>query len=722
MGTLKMNEAKENERVRVVVRCRPMNTKEAKSGFCKVIDVLPAIGAIKIFNPKENDMEGKTFTFDAVYDSDSTQEDLYEESVQPVVNAVLAGFNGTIFAYGQTGTGKTFTMEGDQLNPLKRGVIPKTFDQIFNHILQSKNTQYLVRASYIEIYQEEVKDLLDGSGKKCYEVRGNGSGVFIKNLKSRVCKSAKEMEAVMNHGNRNRKIGTTDMNDHSSRSHAIFVVTVETSKTISGINQVRVGKLNLVDLAGSERQSKSCASGERLKEASKINLSLSALGNVISALSSGKNFHIPYRDSKLTRLLQDSLGGNSKTLMIANIGPASYNYDESLTTLRYANRAKNIKNKPRINEDPKDALIREYQNEIKRLKTLVQAKITANNKIKTEPAVHINRSDSNRVTDDEVANQMLKDYQMSVEVTSLCDDDKAKRINDEVQKKKYFLTAERQYIEELKDKINLMESKLLFGKNIVEHTNEQQEVLKRQEAEIKERKRHKTELKLQLQQEEETTEELQETRMNLQQEIKRKSKKLDKMYKKLEEVKQQTADLIEGFNSDRRDLELAQNDLIKEYKLNHLIIDNFIPVSERQKFTSRLCYDTENDKWIKNELFLTDKIKASPTIRKPQTNNTRIQTKLECSPRYKTENIINLTTECLGQTTISYTSPEVSPSVKCAMEKALKAEDDITVNAMPLKMSSLIKINQKNILKQTISDECQNNILIYPKVRGLVKK
>ena len=175
-------------------------------------------------------------------------------------------------------------------------------------------------------------------------------------------------------GNLNRSVGATNMNEYSSRSHAIFLVTVERSKPDpdSGESHICVGKLNLVDLAGSERQAKTGATGDRLKEATKINLSLSALGNVISALvEGGKGSHIPYRDSKLTRLLQDSLGGNAKTVMVANIGPSKFNYDETLTTLRYANRAKNIKNKPRVNEDPKDAKLREFQEEIARLKAQI---------------------------------------------------------------------------------------------------------------------------------------------------------------------------------------------------------------------------------------------------------------------------------------------------------------------------------------------------------------
>lgn len=194
-------------------------------------------------------------------------------------------------------------------------------------------------------------------------------GIYVKGLTSVIVKSIPEIEKTMLAGTKNRKVGETAMNKDSSRSHSIFTIYIETAEDGTDGNQrFRAGKLNLVDLAGSERQSKTNATGDRLKEAQKINLSLSALGNVISALVYGKATHIPYRDSKLTRLLQDSLGGNTKTVMIAAISPADYNYEETLSTLRYASRAKNIKNKPRVNEDPKDALLRQYEEEIKMLK------------------------------------------------------------------------------------------------------------------------------------------------------------------------------------------------------------------------------------------------------------------------------------------------------------------------------------------------------------------
>ncbi|XP_072101216.1 kinesin-like protein KIF17 isoform X3 [Mobula birostris] len=241
----------------------------------------------------------------------------------------------------------------------------------------TENTKFLVRASYLEIYNEEIRDLLGKDTKQKLELKEHPEkGIFVKDLSMHTVHSVIECEKIMDIGWGNRAVGYTLMNKDSSRSHSIFTIHLEMcSVDDNGKDHIRVGKLNLVDLAGSERQAKTGATGDRLKEATKINLSLSALGNVISALVDGRSKHIPYRDSKLTRMLQDSLGGNTKTLMVACLSPADNNYDESLSTLRYANRAKNIKNKPRINEDPKDALLREYQEEIKQLKALLAGQL-----------------------------------------------------------------------------------------------------------------------------------------------------------------------------------------------------------------------------------------------------------------------------------------------------------------------------------------------------------
>lgn len=280
-------------------------------------------------------------------------------------------------------------MQGPESNILghQRGIISRSFDHIFESISVITDIRYLIVCSYLEIYNENIRDLLNTSSTML-QLKENSNGTYVQNLSIHTVQTSKDCEQLFDIGSKNRMVGATLMNATSSRSHSIFTITVEqvgTSPKIgnlidyqptlspSSITGIRKGKLNLIDLAGSERQAKTGAKGERLKEATKINLSLSALGNVISALVDSKSrHHIPYRDSKLTRLLQDSLGGNTKTLMIACISPAAYNYDETLSTLRYANRAKMISNKPKINEDPKDAMLREYQDEIQKLRQMLK--------------------------------------------------------------------------------------------------------------------------------------------------------------------------------------------------------------------------------------------------------------------------------------------------------------------------------------------------------------
>ncbi|CAF0946389.1 unnamed protein product [Didymodactylos carnosus] len=332
----------------------------------------PAICQVELQNKAQQQDPPKQFTFDSVYNDDSITETIYADVIFPLVESVLEGYNGTVFAYGQTGCGKSFTMQGDtDRNSPQRGVIPRSFEHIFEAITVASSTKYLIRASYLEIYNESIRDMLGKDITKALELKEHPDrSVQVASLSWHQCTNVTDCEKLMNKGNKNRATGATSMNEHSSRSHSIFTVMVEkcTKSEVDGKEHIRAGKLNLVDLAGSERQTKTHAEGARLREATRINLSLSALGNVISALVDGRSKHIPYRDSKLTRLLQDSLGGNTKTLMIAAISPADDNYEETLSTLRYANRAKNIKNKPKINEDPRDAQMKLLQEEINRLK------------------------------------------------------------------------------------------------------------------------------------------------------------------------------------------------------------------------------------------------------------------------------------------------------------------------------------------------------------------
>ena len=366
------------EAVKVIVRCRPLNQREKDLKCENIIEMDDKTGQCRLGKPGEKTQPPKSFTFDGVFNVDSITESLYADICFPLVDGAVEGYNGTVFAYGQTGCGKSFTMQGITDPPTQRGIIPRAFEHVFESIqILAEDTKYLVNASYLEIYNEDIRDLLVNNHRSKLEVKEHPDrGVYVKDLSMTTCHSVEDMEKVMEKGGHNRSVGSTLMNADSSRSHSIFTIYIETcERGADGEDHIKAGKLHLVDLAGSERQAKTGATGDRLKEATKINLSLSALGNVISALVDGKSKHIPYRDSKLTRLLQDSLGGNTKTLMVACISPADNNYEETLSTLRYANRAKNIKNKPKINEDPKDALLRQYQDEITMLKQLLTGQL-----------------------------------------------------------------------------------------------------------------------------------------------------------------------------------------------------------------------------------------------------------------------------------------------------------------------------------------------------------
>lgn len=677
-----MSKNKSSECVKVVVRCRPLNRKEESNGPAGgIVQMDLKLGQVILRNPRAPPSEPlKTFTFDAVYDQNSKQQDLYEESVRPLIDSVLAGFNGTIFAYGQTGTGKTYTMQGAWLEPEKRGVIPNAFDHIFTHISRSQSDkQYLVRASYLEIYLEEVRDLLDPNHANTrLELRESpDTGVYVRDLTSCVCKSIKEIEEVMNMGNQARAVGATDMNEHSSRSHALFLITVECSQPgPDGRKHIRVGHLNLVDLAGSERQAKTGVQGERLKEAAKINLSLSALGNVISALADGRSGHVPYRDSKLTRLLQDSLGGNAKTVMVATLGPASQHYDETLTTLRYANRAKNIQNQPRVNEDPKDALLREFQKEIARLKAQLNHR-KWRNKQKKEGDEWDRDGDEDTAGEDDYEEKDGEDYvtleeqRLEMEKEAIRGDrfllaEEKQRLLGEKERMMGDLRKEQEATEQLTAKYKAMESKLLVGgKNIMDHTNEQQKMLEMKRQEIAEQTCSEREMQQQMLVRDEETLELRETFTSLQQEVEAKTKKLKKLYAKLQCLKTEIKDVNDEHVRSRQELEQTQNELTRELKFKYLIIENFIPPEEKNKIMNRLTFDPEEDQWKFQPLVQSEskssQMKKRPAsavgYKRPITQFARVAMTMGPTTRYRAENIMFLE---LDMNPLNISSPDRS--------------------------------------------------------------
>eukprot|EP00600_Ochromonadales_sp_CCMP1393_P008823 CAMPEP_0174954044 /NCGR_PEP_ID=MMETSP0004_2-20121128/205_1 /TAXON_ID=420556 /ORGANISM="Ochromonas sp., Strain CCMP1393" /LENGTH=787 /DNA_ID=CAMNT_0016201813 /DNA_START=43 /DNA_END=2407 /DNA_ORIENTATION=- len=355
--------------VKVAVRCRPMSSKETARGCNDIITITPTSVTIK---GVEANHEDKEFTFDHCYGADSLQTAVYNDLGTPIVQQALDGFNGTIFAYGQTGSGKSFSMMGtDEL----KGIIPQLNDDLFEKVAlklggkPKRNNEILLTVSFLEVYNEEIKDLLNPSTKKL-------------KIHEMIVRDSSDLMRLIYQGNAVRRVAATKMNDQSSRSHSVFTIKVEhktTTELPGGVTREQTvkAKINLVDLAGSERASKTGAAGQTLKEGANINLSLMALGNVINMLSEGaarnKKKVIPYRDSKLTRLLQESLGGNAATVMIAAISPADYNYSETMSTLKYANRAKSIENAVTRNEDNNERMIRDLKQQIEELKKKLES-------------------------------------------------------------------------------------------------------------------------------------------------------------------------------------------------------------------------------------------------------------------------------------------------------------------------------------------------------------
>ncbi|KAI5865052.1 kinesin-domain-containing protein [Durotheca rogersii] len=332
--------------IKVVARFRPQNKVELASGGEPIV----TFDGLDTCTLNSGEATG-SFTFDRVFDMQGKQAEIFDYSIKPTVDDILNGYNGTVFAYGQTGAGKSYTMMGTSIEDEQgKGITPRIIEQIFSSIMSSPPTiEYTVRVSYMEIYMERIRDLLAPQNDNLPVHEEKNRGVYVKGLLEIYVSSVEEVFEVMKRGGAARAVAATNMNQESSRSHSIFVITVTQKNLETG--SMKSGQLFLVDLAGSEKVGKTGASGQTLEEAKKINKSLSALGMVINALTDGKSSHVPYRDSKLTRILQESLGGNSRTTLIINCSPSSYNDAETLSTLRFGMRAKSIKNKAKVNAE-----------------------------------------------------------------------------------------------------------------------------------------------------------------------------------------------------------------------------------------------------------------------------------------------------------------------------------------------------------------------------------
>ncbi|XP_057827459.2 kinesin-like protein KIN-12B isoform X1 [Cryptomeria japonica] len=369
--------------VKVIIRIRPMRAEEKE--VTQVVHML---------SPNTITVIDQQFSFDAVAGMDSTQKEIFEMVGLPLVENCMAGFNSSIFAYGQTGSGKTYSMwgptcdsSGDKFPNKDRGLTPRVFEQLFARIQEEegknadRQLRYQCRCSFLEIYNEQITDLLEPNQKNLQIREDVKTGVYVENLTEEYVSSVSDVTQIALRGLANRRVGSTSMNAESSRSHSVFTCVLESRcKSLSdGVCSLRTSRINLVDLAGSERQKLTGAAGERLKEAGNINRSLSQLGNLIKILAevsqTGKQRHIPYRDSRLTFLLQESLGGNAKLAMVCAISPSGSCRSETMSTLRFAQRAKAIQNKAVVNEETENDVnllrdqIRQLKDELMRMKS-----------------------------------------------------------------------------------------------------------------------------------------------------------------------------------------------------------------------------------------------------------------------------------------------------------------------------------------------------------------
>ncbi|UXI22915.1 hypothetical protein NH340_JMT08858 [Sarcoptes scabiei] len=506
------------DNVRVVVRCRPL-LPDLEQNEESVVKILNDDQTIQIAS--------RQFTFDRIFSPSSSEDEVYSKSAKHIVDCVLQGYNGTIFAYGQTGTGKTHTASS---------IMDRSFEHIFDHISKSiSNTKFLVRASFYEIYNEEIKDLLASGGNRksshrSVELKENLDGkIVLKNLSNFVVNNVDDLKRLKMVGEKHRVFGSTKMNLRSSRSHTIFTITIETE--IGADNPetsiVRVGKFHLIDLAGSERQAKTGTSGSRLKEAAKINLSLTSLSLVIAALTDPKATFVPYRNSKLTRILSDSLGGNSKTLLIACIGPARMNLDETVSTLRFASTTKNIKNKPIINEDSKDALLRRFEEQVKELRAQLEQE------------------------NDELA--AISQSSSSISGTKIVPN-------------------------ELIEKLKALEDKICVGgENLIEKAEMQKKLIADSERELLERREKEDQLRKELEQRQADILKIEDSYASLQEEVIALNRKIKKASILLREARGELEDMNVEHEKLRGELLDSIRVSEKEIKLTNALIQHYIP-------------------------------------------------------------------------------------------------------------------------------------------------
>ena len=540
----------------------------------------------------------------------------------------------------------------DEENKDLKGIIPNAFIHVFESISSfGKEKRFLLRCSYLEIYNENIHDLLEYNPEVKLELKEDPQkGIYIKGLTSVIVKSVQDIERTMANGSLNRHTAETSMNKDSSRSHSIFTIYIETAETKQDGNELlRAGKLNLVDLAGSERQAKTHAEGMRLKEAAKINLSLSALGNVISALVDGKSSHIPYRDSKLTRLLQDSLGGNTKTVMIACVSPADYNYDETLSTLRYAYRAKHIQNKPHVNEDPKDALLRQYEEEIKSLRDMIEK--LAKGGMGTDQLKEIENARRSMIEGNAV--KSVDELQKSPghggdikvkqleEEKELLNKDKEK-IESELKEREAQFLSEKEQREGLQEMLSHLEQKLVVGGHDFQEKQKEQakkyhdmrQKLKKQR--VKEKKLLEEQMK-----KEEEKMMVEEQYKDVQEELHDKDRLLKELRIKYESAFSEVTDLQREHQEERENLFDTIREQNQDLDFYKKVVEIMMADGEMEKIRNKAEWDDESKTWSIPLFVVQNKQVLLPKLPKSQLNELIENEKKSRALNFVQENVGN---------------------------------------------------------------------------------
>lgn len=647
----------------------------------------PDRGEVAVQNLAAPDDPPRRWTFDAVYDDSSTQQQVYDETCRPVVDSVLEGYNATIFAYGQTGAGKTHTMEGLRDPPEMKGVIPNTFDHIFQAITDDKSgKEYLVRASFLEIYKEEVRDLLSKTPKQKLDLKQHPKkGVYVKGLTTHAVKSIEEIDDLLTKGKKHRQVAFTHMNDGSSRSHSIFQITVETSEPgpNPGKNLIKAGMLSLVDLAGSERQAKTQATGEQLEEAKKINLSLSTLGLVIKALATGdKSVYVPYRSSQLTRLLENSLGGNSKTVMLAAVGPAGWNFDETVGTLRYADRAKSIQNKVQLDLDPKDAMLLKFQEEIEKLKAMLSAE-------GKDPNAALADGSGGAASGGGAHAGMSMEAMKQLQASGSLSDKEREELQKEMDDREAKLAeSEKQRVEMESQLKELQDRVLQSGAELASKEDRNKAALRKAAAKIKEEKRKSEEEK---RKSEEAALQLQLQKKEWQKDSDDKSKLIEMLDNKVKDTEAHLADTAQEFNREMGEKLDIIRELTQQLKLKMLIIDHFVPPDEAVKIERRAEWNEGEDEWFIPKLDYSGNAvrmgrpESALGLSRPVTAYAAANGRTgdqALAARFRTENVLNLDLDMPMRTTQDWDPNEIAMASAERAELARAGAGAATADAM----------------------------------------